>query len=103
MSKLIKTTPEEEKAYLKKANQYKRVKLIILITSIVVAVVSGIIVIGNGKILRALGFENASAGVDLFIMLMYILVIVGIIFFLFMMISSGIYQLISFFKDKFGK
>ena len=103
MSKLIKTTPEEEKAYLKKANQYKRVKLIILITSIIFAVVSGIIVIGNGKILRALGFENASAGVDVFIMLMYLLVIVGIIFFLYLLISSGIYLIISFLKDKLGK
>ncbi len=99
MGKLVQTDAEQEKKYLRKAKQYERVKWIIIITSLVLAVIVGIIVIGNGKIFKLLGIERYHEGLNIFIMAVYILIMIGIVFFLCMIISFIIRSIIEFIKD----
>ena len=101
MSKLFSVTPEQEKEFKRKAKQYKRVKLIIIITAFILAVVTGIIVVGNGKILQVFGVKNYVEGLNVFFMIMYIIIMIGIVFFLYMLISFAVRALIEFIKDHF--
>ena len=94
---------DQEQAYKKRAKQYKRVKIIILLVSFLVAAISGVIVVSNGKIFKLLGIKNYYEGLNIFFMIMYVLIIIGIQFFLFLLISSAVSQLIAFLKDKLGK
>lgn len=103
MGKKLSDKEKEEKQYERKAKQYDRVKLIIIIVTAVVLVASAVIVIGNGKILEFLGIKSARGALDVFMMIMYILIILGVGFFLYILIASAIRQLIGFLKDKFGK
>lgn len=99
MGKLVQTDAEQERKYLRKAKQYERVKWIIIITSIVLAVVIGIIVVGNGKIFKLFGIERYYEGLNVFIMGVYILIMIGVVFFLCMIISFIIRSIIEFIKD----
>lgn len=101
MGKLFNVTPEQEKEFQRKAKQYNRVKLIIIITAFILAVVTGIIVVGNGKIFKLFGVEDYGEGLNIFFMAMYILIMIGIVFFLYLIISVGIKMIIEFIKDKF--
>ena len=99
MGKLVQTDAEQERKYLRKAKQYERVKWIIIITSLVLAVFIGIIVVGNGKIFKLFGIERYYEGLNVFIMGVYILIMIGVVFFLCMIISFIIRSIIEFIKD----
>lgn len=101
MSKLTNTTPEQEREFIRKAKQYERVKWIIIISSIVLAVVLGVIVVSNGAIFRLLGVQNYAEGLSIFFIIMYVLIMIGILLLL-IMISMVFFRIIvEFIKDKF--
>lgn len=101
MGKLVNITPEQEKAYRKKAKQYQRVKITIIILAILFAIISGIIVVSNGLIFKLFGISNYGEGLSIFFVIMYLLIVAGIVL-IFLMMGFVVYKVISeYIKDKF--
>ncbi len=101
MSRLVKFTPEEEKEFIRKAKQYQRVKLLIIISSVILALIAGVIVVSNGKIFKLFGVQNYGEGLNIFFMLIYIFIIFGIFFFLALLTIAAVRGIVEFVKDKF--
>ena len=85
----------------KKAKQYQRVKITIIILAILFAIISGIIVVSNGLIFKLFGISNYGEGLSIFFVIMYLFIVAGILL-IFLMMGFVVYKVISeYIKDKF--